>query len=50
MDLHTGRVSTASVLQAKIKKRPTKWVRPPSQRVKVERLIGWKKKTGPAHE
>ena len=25
------------------KKRPTRWVRPPSQRGKVERRIGWKK-------
>ena len=25
------------------KKRPTKWVSPPSQRGKVERRIGWKK-------
>ena len=43
IDPHTGRVSTASVLQAKTKKRPTKWVRPPSQRGKVERIKGWKK-------
>ena len=44
IDPGTGRVSTASVLQAKNKKRPTKWVRPISQRGKDVRIIGWKKK------
>ena len=44
IDPFTGRVLTASILQAKTKKRPTKWVRPPSQRGKVERIIGLKKK------
>ena len=39
---HTGRVSTASVLQAKTKRRPSKWVRPPSKRGKVERIMDWK--------
>ena len=41
----TGRVSTASVPGREIRKRPTKWVRPPSQRGKDDPRIGWKKKT-----
>ena len=42
---HTGRASTASVkAQVSDKKRPTKWVRPPSQKGNNERIIGWKKK------
>ena len=44
IDPCTGRASTASVLQAKNKKRPTKWVGPPSQNGKDERRIGWKNK------
>ena len=44
IDPHTGRVLTESVLQAKTKKRPNKWVMPPSQRGKVKRIIGWEKK------
>ena len=40
----TGRVLTTSDLQAKNKKKPNKWMRPPSQRGKVERRIEWKKK------
>ena len=43
IDTCTGRASTASVLPGRDKKRPTKWVMPPSQRGKYERRIGWKK-------
>ena len=43
IDPRTGRESPANVLQAKNKKRPTKRVRPPSQRAKDERRIRWKK-------
>ena len=43
IDPRTGRVSTASVLQAKNKKRPTKWVKPLLLRGEVERRIGWNK-------
>ena len=41
IDSLTGRASFASVLQAKNKKRPTKWVRPSSQRSKMrEEQVG----------
>ena len=44
----TGRASPASS-GLRDKKRPTKMVRPPSQRGKGERRIGWKKKIGFLH-
>ena len=34
----------ASFKVKKKKKRPTKWMRPPSQRGKVEKRIGWEKR------
>ena len=38
IDPRTGRVLTASVLRAKIRRDPLKkWVRPPSQRAKAKR-------------
>ena len=43
IDPHTGRVSSACVLQAQTKKRSTKWVRSPLHWGEVERMIEWKK-------
>ena len=44
IDPRTERASTGNVLGREMKKRPTKWVRPPLQKGKDERRIGWKKK------